>query len=62
VIALTCPEVRCLFTALIVEPARTLACPLAWSRWRRRHQHHARTSHYQRQPCSHIRNGLRLEY
>ena len=29
VIALTCPEVRRLFTALIVEPARTLACPLA---------------------------------
>jgi SRSO17 transposase len=48
-IALTCGEVRRLFTALIVEPARALACPLAWSRWRRRHQHRSHTSHYQRQ-------------
>ena len=48
-IALTCNEIRRLFTVLIVEPARALACPLAWSTWRRRHQHRARTSHYQRQ-------------
>jgi hypothetical protein len=54
-IALTCAEVRRLFTAVIVEPARALACPLAWSRWRRRHQHRARISHHQLQkaaaPC-----------
>jgi SRSO17 transposase len=49
VITLTCAEVRRLITALILEPARALACPLAWSRWRRRHQHRARTSHHQRQ-------------
>jgi SRSO17 transposase len=48
-IALTCAEIRRLFTILIVEPARILACPLAWSHWRRRHQHQARTSHYRRQ-------------
>jgi SRSO17 transposase len=48
-IALTANEIRRLYTVLIVEPARALACPLAWSSWRRRHQHHARTHHYQRQ-------------
>lgn len=48
-IELTCNEVRRLFTIFVIEPSRSLACPLAWSRWRRRHQHRARTSHYQRQ-------------
>jgi SRSO17 transposase len=48
-IALTANEIRRLFVVLIVEPARAVACPLAWSSWRRRHQHHARTCHYQRQ-------------
>ena len=48
-IALTCNEIRRLFTVLVVEPARAPACPLAWSYWRRRHQHRARTNHYQRQ-------------
>ena len=52
-IALTCNEIRRLFTVLIVEPARVSACPLAWSTWRRRHQHRARTSHYQRQEAEH---------
>jgi SRSO17 transposase len=47
-IALTCNEIRRLFTVLIIEPARALACPLAWSHWRRRHQHRAKISHYQR--------------
>lgn len=47
-IALTCNEVRRLLTALVIDPARALACPHAWSRWRRRHQHRARTSHYRR--------------
>jgi SRSO17 transposase len=48
-IALTCNEIRRLFTTYIIEPGRARACPQAWSRWRRRHQHRARTSHYQRQ-------------
>ena len=48
-IALTCNEIRRLFTLLVVEPHRTRACPRVWSDWRRRHQHRARTSHYQRQ-------------
>jgi hypothetical protein len=48
-IALTANEIRRLFTVLIVEPARALACPLAWSSSRRRGQHHARSYHYLRQ-------------
>jgi SRSO17 transposase len=51
-IALTCNEIRRLFTVFVIEPARALACPQAWSAWRRRHQHHARTSHYQRQQAA----------
>jgi SRSO17 transposase len=51
-IELTCAEIRRLFIALVVEPARQVACPLSWSRWRRRHQHRARTSHYQRQQAA----------
>jgi hypothetical protein len=51
-IALTCNEIRRLFTILVIEPARVLACPEAWSGWRRRHQHRARTSHYQRQQAA----------
>jgi SRSO17 transposase len=51
-IALTCNEIRRLFVSLVIEPGRSLACPLAWSRWRRRHQHRARTSHYQRQEAA----------
>ena len=52
-IALTCNEIRRLLTALVIEPARALACPQAWSHWRRRHQHQARTSHYRRQEPTH---------
>jgi SRSO17 transposase len=48
-IALTCNEIRHLLTTLITEPTRRLPNPLAWSHWRRRHQHHARASHYRRQ-------------
>jgi SRSO17 transposase len=48
-IPLTCNEIRHLFTSLITEPTRRLTDLLAWSRWRRRHQHHARASHYRRQ-------------
>jgi hypothetical protein len=51
-IAFTCNEIRRLFTILVIEPARVLACPEAWSGWRRRHQHRARTSHYQRQQAA----------
>jgi SRSO17 transposase len=54
-IELTCAEIRRLFITLIVEPARALACPLRWSHWRRRHQHRARTSHYQRQQAARLR-------
>jgi len=51
-IALTCNEIRRLLVSFVIEPGRALACPLAWSRWRRRHQHRARTSHYQRQEAA----------
>jgi len=47
-ITLTCNEIRHLFTRLITEPTRRLTDPLVWSRWRRRHQHRARASHYHR--------------
>jgi SRSO17 transposase len=50
-IALTCNEIRRLLV-LVVEPSRALACPRAWSIWRRRHQHRARASHYQRQDAT----------
>ncbi len=55
-IALTCNEIRRLFTTLVIEPARVLACPQAWSHWRRQHQHRARTSHYQRQQAARARS------
>jgi SRSO17 transposase len=48
-IALTCNEIRHLFTSLITEPTRRPGNPLTWSRWRRHHQHRARVSHYRRQ-------------
>lgn len=51
-IALTCNEIRRLLVSSVIEPGRSLACPLAWSRWRRHHQHRARTSHYQRQEAA----------
>ena len=51
-IALTCNEIRRLFVTFVIEPARTLTCSLGWSLWRRRHQHRARTSHYQRQEAA----------
>lgn len=52
-IALTCNEIRRLFTILLIEPSRNPACPEAWSHWRRRHQYRARTCHYQRQEAAH---------
>ena len=51
-IALTCNEIRRLFAILVIEPGRVLACPKAWSNWRRRHQDRARTSHYHRQEAA----------
>ena len=48
-IPLTCSEIRRLFTVLVAEPRRRPTCPHAWSTWRRRHQHRARTSHYRHQ-------------
>ncbi len=51
-IALTCNETRRLLTTLVIEPGRAVACPQAWSLWRRRHQHRARTSHYRRQEAA----------
>jgi len=40
-----CP---CTLTALLLSAHRTLALPLHWSTWRRRHQYRARQCHYQR--------------
>jgi len=48
-IPLTRNEIARLFAALIIEIARHARHRLRWSAWRRRHQHRARTSHYQRQ-------------
>jgi SRSO17 transposase len=47
-IALTVNEFRRLFDALLLATRHTLATLLAWSRWRRRHQHRARQCHYKR--------------
>jgi hypothetical protein len=54
-IPLTCNEIRRLLTVLVIEPRRSRVCPRAWSDWRRRHQHRARTSHYQRRDPAHGR-------
>ena len=48
-IPLTRNEISHLFAAALLRPLRTLDQRLHWSTWRRRHQHRARTSHYQRQ-------------
>ena len=61
-IALTCNEIRHLFTELITKPTRRLTNPHAWSRWRRHHQHQARACHYRRQQLSSHDHDLRLEY
>ena len=46
---LTCHEIQHLLTKLITESTRRHADTLAWSRWRRCHQHRARACHYRRQ-------------
>jgi SRSO17 transposase len=51
-IALTCNEIHRLFNTLITEPIRDLPQRLRWSLWRRRHQHRARTSRYQRRAAA----------
>jgi SRSO17 transposase len=47
-IALTCNEIKRLFNTFLADPIRDLRHRLRWSIWRRRHQHRARASHYQR--------------
>ena len=47
-IAVTLAEARRLFTTLLAHTTATTEQILAWSRWRRRHQHRARTAHYRR--------------
>jgi len=47
-ITLTVDEFRRLFDALLLTTNHTVTSLLAWSRWRRRHQHRARESHYRR--------------
>ena len=48
-IPLTRNEIAALFGTLVCEPARDARRRLRWSTWRRRHQHRAKTCHYQRQ-------------
>lgn len=51
-IALTCNEIHHLFNVLIAQPILDLRHRLRWSTWRRRHQHRAKTSHYQRRTAA----------
>ena len=51
-IPLTCNEIHHLFNTLIVRPTSNLGHHLRWSTWRRRHQHRAKTSHYQRRTAT----------
>jgi hypothetical protein len=48
-IPLTRNEIATLFGTLVIKPARDPRHRLRWSAWRRRHQHRAKTCHYQRQ-------------
>ncbi len=56
-IDITVNEVRRLFHALILEPARRVCDIIAWSIFRRRHQDAAKTSHYARQALTEPGNG-----
>ncbi len=51
-IALTVPENRHLFGAVLHPPAVSAAKLLHWSNWRRRHQATARRSHYRRRTAN----------
>ena len=46
---LTRNEIAHLFANLIIKPAHDTRHRIRWSRWRRRHQHRAKTCHYRRQ-------------
>jgi SRSO17 transposase len=48
-IPLTRNEIACLAAATLTPPDPGIQHRLAWSTWRRRHQHQAMTSHYNRQ-------------
>ena len=48
-IPLTRNEIAHLLSSLTLRPAHDTSHQMRWSRWRRRHQHRARTCHYQRQ-------------
>jgi hypothetical protein len=48
-IPLTRNEIATLFSTLVIKPVTGTPHRLRWSAWRRRHQHRAKTSHYQRQ-------------
>jgi SRSO17 transposase len=48
-IPLTRNEIAALFSTLVIDPVTDTRHRLRWSAWRRRHQHRARTCHYQRQ-------------
>lgn len=58
-IPVTLGEARRLLAHMITPTAGRCA-PWAWSRWRRRHQHRAKTSHYQRRRANH--HEVLLEY
>lgn len=48
-IPLTRNEIAALFSTLITGQVTEARHRLRWSAWRRRHQHRAKTCHYQRQ-------------
>ncbi|MFC7549985.1 IS701 family transposase [Plantactinospora sp. GCM10030261] len=49
-IRLTVNEIRRLINIFLIQPTRSIAYRLRWSRWRRRHQARARRAHYARRP------------
>jgi hypothetical protein len=51
-IPLTRNEIAALFGTLIIDPMTDARHRVRWPAWRRRHQHRARTCHYQRQAAS----------
>ena len=62
-IALTCSEIRRLFTIYVIEPSRTLACPMAWSPGDdATNTAPAPATTSAKKPPDHGHNDLRLEY
>ena len=47
-IPLTCNEIHHLLNVHATRPGTSIRHCLRWSAWRRRYQHRARTSHYQK--------------